>query len=49
VVAGSSPAFLPDLENNIDRQIFILYKELINKELLTKTIFKILEEEKFGN
>lgn len=38
-----------DLENNIDRQIFILYKELINKELLTKTIFKILEEEKFGN
>lgn len=38
-----------DLETNIDRQIFILYKELINKELLTKTIFKILEEEKFGN
>lgn len=38
-----------DLETNIDRQIFILYNELINKELLTETIFKILEEEKFGN
>lgn len=35
--------------NNIDRQIFVLYKNYIDREILSETILKILEEEKFGN
>jgi hypothetical protein len=35
--------------DDIDRQIFVLYKEDIDKDILSETILKILEEEKFGN
>ncbi len=37
-----------DLNENIDRQIFILYKKDLDKDILTSTILEILEEEKFG-
>lgn len=36
-----------DVDEGIDRQIFVLYKEDINKDILSNTVFKILEEEKF--
>jgi hypothetical protein len=36
-----------DIENNIDRQIFIMFKKTINRDILSETIFKILEDEKF--
>lgn len=38
-----------DLNESVDRQIFILYKDRIDKEILSDTILKILEDEKFGN
>jgi hypothetical protein len=38
-----------DLNENIDRQIFVLYKDYIDRVILSETILKILEEEKFGN
>jgi hypothetical protein len=38
-----------DLNENVDRQIFVLYKKDLNKDILSETILKILEEEKFGN
>jgi hypothetical protein len=37
-----------DLNENIDRQIFVLYKKDLDKDILTNTILEILEEEKFG-
>jgi hypothetical protein len=37
-----------DSLTNIDRQIFILYKNDIDMDILTKTIYEILKEEKFG-
>lgn len=37
-----------DLNESIDRQIFILNKKSIDKDVLSNTILKILEEEKFG-
>ena len=36
-----------DLSENVDRQIFVLYKDYIDKEILSETILRILEEEKF--
>jgi hypothetical protein len=38
-----------DLNENIDRQIFVLYKNNLDIDILTNTILEILEEEKFGN
>lgn len=34
--------------NDVDRQIFILYKNSLDKDILTRTVLNILEEEKFG-
>lgn len=35
-----------DLDKNIDKQIFLMYKDNIDLDLLTKIIYKILHDEK---
>jgi hypothetical protein len=37
-----------NLDQNVDRQIFVLFKSEVDRDILSDKIIQIIEEEKFG-